>query len=79
MTRQDLYSEYADVIFALVPHAREADEQVSREDVESLRLKLVAITDRVAMTVAADTEFTPDDAADAALELEQEHEDAGRD
>jgi hypothetical protein len=75
MTRQDLFSEFGDVIFDIAPLPREMDDQVSREDVEALRLKLVAICDRVAMKVAEDTEFTPDDAVDAALELEQEHED----
>ena len=73
MTRQDLVGEFGDVLFDLVPANRNADDQVSREDIESLRLKLVAICDRVAMKVAEDTEFTPDDAADAALDLEAEH------
>jgi hypothetical protein len=74
MTRQDLFNEYADVLFDLTPSAREADDLVSREDVEAVRLKLVRIADQVAMKVAEDSEYTPDDAADDALELEQEHE-----
>jgi hypothetical protein len=74
MTRQDLFQEYADVLFDLTPSAREADDSVSREDVEAVRLKLVRIADQVAMKVAEDSEYTPDDAADDALELEQEHE-----
>jgi hypothetical protein len=77
MTRQDLFNEYADVFFALAPAAREADDPVSLEDVEDLRQRLVAITDSVSMKVAEDTEYTPDDAADDALELKQELE-AGR-
>jgi hypothetical protein len=76
MTRQDLFNEYADVFFALAPAAREADDHVSREDVEDLRLRLVAISDRVAMKVAEDTEYTPEDAVDDALDLETE---VGRD
>jgi hypothetical protein len=74
MTRQDLFNEYADVLFDLTPSAREADDPVSREDVEALRLKLVRIADQVAMKVAEDTEYTSDDAADDALELAQELE-----
>jgi hypothetical protein len=72
MNRQDLFNEYADVFFALAPLARDADDPVSREDVEDLRRKLVAITDRVAMKIAADSEFTPEDAVDEALDLESE-------
>jgi hypothetical protein len=72
MNRQDLFAEFADLFFALAPAARNADDPVSRQDVEDLRRRLVAICDRVAMQVEADTEFTPEDAADAALELEQE-------
>lgn len=74
MNRKDLFNEYADVFFDLMPRNREADDQVSRQDVEALRLALVRICDLVAMKVAEDTEFTPDDAADEALELEQERE-----
>jgi hypothetical protein len=74
MTRQDLVGEFGDVLFDLVPAARNANDPVSREDVESLRRTLVAICDRVAMRVAMDNEFTPEDAADAALDLEQERE-----
>lgn len=72
MTKQDLFNDFGDVVFALVPHAREADDQVSAQDVEDLRRKLVALCDLVAMKVAADSEFTPEDAVDEALDLETE-------
>jgi hypothetical protein len=72
MTRRDLFGEFSDVIFDLCPLTRDDDTVVSREDVEDLRRKLVAICDQVAMKVAADNEFTADDAADAALDLEAE-------
>jgi hypothetical protein len=78
MTREDLFQEFGDVFFALAPAARDADTPVSREDVEDLRLRLVAISDRVAMKVAEDSEYTPDDAADDALALEQELDEASR-
>jgi hypothetical protein len=77
MTREDLFQEFGDVFFALAPAARDADTPVSREDVEDLRLRLVRICDLVSIKVAEDTEYTSDDAADDALELEQELE-AGR-
>jgi hypothetical protein len=79
MTREDLFNDYADVFFALAPLAREADDPVSSEDVEDLRRKLVAITDQVAMKVAADNEFTPEDAVDEAMDLESEREGVGLD
>jgi hypothetical protein len=72
MNRQDLFNEFMDVVFAMTPSVSQADDQVSREDVEDLRLRLVATCDRVAMKVAEDNEFTPDDAVDEALELESE-------
>lgn len=79
MNRQDLFAEFSDFIFDLTPSGKQADDQVSREDVESLRLACVRICDRVAIKVAEDCEFTPDDASDEAHDLECEREDVGRD
>jgi hypothetical protein len=72
MNRQDLFEEFMDPIFALAPDVAHANDPVRADDVESVRQRLVAICDRVAMRVAMDNEFTPDDAVDEALELESE-------
>ena len=80
MTREELFQEYATVFFALAPSAREADDLVSREDVESLRLKLVAISDRVATYMAMDAAFAAEDEADMRQQIEaDEREGVGRD
>jgi hypothetical protein len=49
-----LFQEYAEVLFDLMPLNRNADDLVSREDAESLRLRLVAIGELVAMKMADD-------------------------
>jgi hypothetical protein len=80
MTKQDLFNDFGDVFFALAPSPREMDDQVSRQDVEDLRRKVVAICDRVAMQVEADTEFTAEDAADMVQQIDlDEASEVGRD
>jgi hypothetical protein len=72
MTRQDLFEEFSELTFAIVPSVEQIDDQVALEDVEDLRIALMRLIDRVALRVAEDNERTPDDAADDALEIEQE-------
>lgn len=72
MTRQDLFNEFCDAVFTLLPSPEQVHDDVSRQDVEGFRQRFMEVFDRVAMQVAADTEFTAEDEADARLECEQE-------
>jgi hypothetical protein len=77
MQRQDLFNEFCDVVFTLLPSPEQVHDEVSREDVEAFRQKFRAVFERVEMQVIADAEFTAEDEAD--MVLGQEREEIGRD
>jgi hypothetical protein len=72
VTREDLFCEVSDVAFALTPSVANRLDSVSLEDIEDVRRQMTERLDKCAMRVSMDTEFTPDDAADDALDLELE-------
>jgi hypothetical protein len=77
MTREDLFCELSDVIFALAPAPGARHDDISREDVEDVRRQLVAKMDAAAMRVEQDSAFTVEEAADD--RGQQELDEVGRD
>jgi hypothetical protein len=71
MTREDLFCEFGNIIFALAPDNC-AHEDVTLEDVEDVRRKFAELIDRIAMRVTLDMEMTAEDVADDILQQEQD-------
>jgi hypothetical protein len=70
MTREDLFCELSDVVFALAPALGDRHDDISRDDVEDVRRQLVAKMDAAAMRVEQDSAFTAADEADARQQQE---------